>query len=153
MQRAPSVMYPVGRCVWYGRLLLGLASALALVWAAWWWHGAPSDWLLLSSGGAACGIWGLMAWRSWRKPAVGQLHWDAQAPGLVDGETGRWLWCAGAAIEGTPLRRVEVTFDGQTVAWLRLHGPAEVPAWICLQRASDPARWHALRRPWVQAAR
>ena len=153
MQRAPSVMYPVGRCALYGRLLLGLAGALALVWAAWWRLSAPSGWLPPSVGGAACLIWSLMAWRSWRKPMVGRLHWDAQAPGLVDGETGRWFWHPGPSIESTPLRGVEVAFDVQTVAWLRLHGPSEAPAWICVQQVSDPARWQDLRRAWVQATR
>ena len=140
-------MLCTGVCCW------GSQVPLALVWAAWWWFSAPSGWLLPSVGVAAGLIWGWMAWRSWREPVVGRLHWDAQAPGLVDGETGGWWWHAGPDPQGTPLKSVEVAFDGQTVAWLRLHGPSDVPAWVCVQRQSDPARWHDLRRAWVQALR
>lgn len=151
MQRAPSVIYPVGRCAWLGWVLLALAALLLTVWWAWWWFSASTGRLLPSLGGAACLAWCVVAWCSWRKPVAGQLHWDARFPGQDDGPTGRWLWHTEPGLVGIPLQSVAVVFDGQVLAWLRLQGPAQVPGWVCVQQTSDAARWNDLRRAWMQA--
>jgi hypothetical protein len=153
MQNAPSVSYPVGRCVWYGWLLVTLGFLQAVVWGLWGWQRAADGWPLPAAGAAVCVAWCWMAWRSWRQPMVGRLHWDALAPGAAQDRPGGWLWHAGPETTGTSLTHVDVAFDGQTVAWLRLGGAAGVPRWVCVQQASDPPRWNDLRRAWTQGLR
>lgn len=150
MRNAPSVMYPVGRCALHGQLLLGLASVVAA--SLWGWRSSGVDarlWWAFVVGAALWLAWALHAW--WRAP-VGQLHWDAQAPGLPSAEAGAWFWRDNAGLAPQPVLGVSQTLDGQRVLLLRLRSTASVPRWVWVQQPSDPARWLALRRALQRAS-
>jgi hypothetical protein len=153
MQRAPSVVYPSGRCSFYVALLLGLAALIALVGIGWWWLVAPVDWRAPLAGLAAALSWGGLAWQSWRKSATGQLHWGGQATGALEGQPGGWSWRADQAQQTSALTRLEVVFNGQSIALLGMYGGPKVPRWAWVKRRGDPAVWNDFRRAWVQATR
>ena len=144
MRSAPSVSFPVGRCRFYGWVLVALAAVGALVLGAWSvyaasqrvWHGV---W-----GAAAWAVWLFFAaWSWWRSP-TGQLSWEAHAQ-----TRGGWMWCSASCPEGAPLQRVELVADRQTRVLLRLHNADALTRWVWAERARNPERWHDLRRALV----
>lgn len=155
MRNAPSVVYPVGRCLFHGILLALLGVLGLLVLVAWWWYGAEApptpgvssrEWTALAGLGLWVG-WVVFAWRSWQRSPVGHLHWDALA--TVDDEhprKGIWRWRSDAYREGAPLRRLELALDLQDRVLLRLRNPDAAGSWVWVERASDPARWGDFRR-------
>ena len=136
MHHAPSVSYPVGRCVW-GRLLwLGPGAVGAIAWAAWGWVGAP--WAVWSFMGVGLWLAHLAAWRALRQQR-GTLHWNALG--------GCWSHeDAVKADEG----QVKAVLDLQNALLLRWQPLtyAGLPAsrWLWLARESQPSQWLALRR-------
>jgi toxin CptA len=155
MHNAPSVVYPVGRCVFHG-WLLGLLGALnAIVW-----------FLLLDGSRAAleqpwsrpmslaalvaCGVWVCAATMSWVRSPEGVLVWNAerrQAEG--DQERGVWLWRNQTTAEDVPLRELERVLDLQDRVLLRAKLTNASSRWIWAERRRDPLRWHDLRRALV----
>ena len=150
MRNAPSVMYPVGRCAFHGQWLLVLAAAVAA--SLWGWHSSGVDarlWLGWVVGAVLWLAWALYAW--WRAP-LGQLHWDAQAPGLQSTEAGAWFWLDNTGLAPQPVLGVAQVLDWQRVVLLQLRSTASVPRWVWVQQPSDPARWLALRRALQRAS-
>ena len=150
MRNAPSVIYPVGRCAFHAQCLLVLAAIVAA--SIWGWRGSGVDlrvWLATLAGAVLWLIWALRAW--WRAP-LGQLHWDAQAPGVRSAEAGVWFWVVGGSLAQQPLHRLEPALDLQRLMLLRLHASPSVPRWVWVQQTSDPARWLDLRRALQRAS-
>lgn len=136
MHNAPSVSYPVGRCVFAARFFAILAILSAAVWTAWVWQ---QSWTRL----AACAAlsWAValaLAWRA-HKQQTGQL--------TSDGESWHWQ----SAPEQVDARgRVTVLLDLQHTLLLRWEplnvnlGMLSVNLWLSAQSA--PEFWQDLRR-------
>ena len=158
MRNAPSVIYPVGRCLFYAGLLCLLAVLSLLV--LWWWFWLGAEGPLLQHprvvgwlGAALWLVWAGFAWRSWVHAPVGLLRWDSQATphhGLA--RAGVWRWQRDSHSDGAPLQRVERVLDLQSRLLLRVRNPDGAHRWLWVECASDPARWHDLRRALVQAS-
>ena len=152
MRSAPSVVYPVGRCAFYARLLLFLGVlGLLNLWV--WWQGQIAPLHAAEGSGAflvGLGLWiawAVFAWRSWWRSPEGQLQWDAQAAGEDDqARAGGWRWRSDAYRDGVSLRGVELVLDLQGLALLRLRNRDAASSWIWVERARSPARWNDLRR-------
>ena len=155
MQNAPSVVYPVGRCAFYARLLMVLAGLSGGALVAGWWHAwavSPSStehirWAL---GGFGWLIWLLVALRHHQHLPSGMLKWDAQmASRQTHAHPGAWLWLdpggAGGQAQVTP----EIVLDGQNHLLIRLIALPGVPRWLWLERSAHPGRWDDLRRALV----
>lgn len=142
MRNAPSVQYPVGRCVFERRLQAVFVLAWVLVQVVWittpGWRWPPGAWWVSFLGGLA-GLW-FWRWRSAHVPN-GVLRWDAAAQ-----PEGLWTWESAAYRRGTPLALVEWAWDRQVVVLLRLRTAAGLSLWVWLDRQSDPQQWEALRR-------
>lgn len=169
MRNAPSVVFPVGRCVFYAGLLCGLAALGLLVLLLWWWPGfvavaqAPAPTALAAGWlGALLWLgWAVFAWRSWLHAPVGWLQWDDQGlpVGASDADQsagpvrkGVWRWYREGSADGAPLQRVERTLDLQNRMLLRLRNPDGAHRWLWVERCSNPAGWNDLRRALVHAS-
>ena len=152
MQSAPSVVYPVGRSVFYRNLILAVGGAvgamLSLGWVVAWvaapWSVRHGLWAL----GAA--LWAVWFARAWRHSAVapgGELHWDARAMPVKLGDLpGAWYWrWADSKHEPVPLR-VVLVLDWQERVLVRTKGLPLVARWLWLERSACSARWDDLRR-------
>lgn len=157
MRNAPSVVYPVGRCVFHA-WLLGLLGVLnAVVWFL----------LLLGSRAApdqpwsrpmalvamvACGVWACAAALSWVRSPEGVLVWSSelrQAEG--DLQRGVWLWRNQINAEDVPLCKLERVLDLQDRMLLYVKLANASTRWIWAERRCDPARWRDLRRALVSS--
>lgn len=151
MRNAPSVLYPVGRCAFYARLLvllglLGLAAFGLGGWSAPAVEGGVSVWV----GGGLWLLWLGYAARSWQRSPIGRLQWDALAASAApDARPGAWRWRNEANQEGALLSQVELMLDLQSRVLLRLCNADGATTWVWLERSSDPARWDDLRRALV----
>lgn len=157
MRNAPSVLYPVGRCVFYARLLvwLGLLGLVALLAGGWWYSGESAGGLASRRAAvlAGAGLWLGFAWWGWQRAPRGLLQWDALAASAVPGaQAGAWRWRSEAYQEGAVLQRVELMLDLQSRVLLRLHNPDAATSWVWLERSQDQARWDDLRRALVANA-
>jgi len=152
MRNAPSVRYPVGRCAFYARWLLGLGALGLLALAGGWWvSGNLSEAVGLPWVGAVLWLlWVGFATRSWRRTPGGLLQWDA----LADSATGQplagaWVWSSEAYQDGVTLLRVDTVLDLQSLVLLRLHYPDAASSWAWVEQKREPARWNELRRALV----
>jgi hypothetical protein len=130
MHNAPSVNYPVGRCLFAGAAIGALWCVGGAAVVGWAWQspaGAPMVGVVTAVW-AACGLLAAHAW--WRSPA-GVLAWDG------DG----WSWAGETLGTGRP----RAALDLQRWLILRLPGGSG-PAWLWLEQGSDPQHWDALRR-------
>ena len=146
MRNAPSVIYPVGRSAFHGRVLcaLGLSGALALGLLGWLSPGWPVGWV--ASGCVVWLMWAGWAVRSWWYVPDAMLHWDARAAAaLPGGRTGRWRWQLPES-EPVDLTRVEWLIDAGAVLLLRLHAEGSRARWVWLEAGRAPSRWDELRR-------
>ncbi len=135
MHNAPSVVYPLGRSRFQGRVLVALwfaGLAVTLLWAV----SAPRlDWrlgvavLALLTAAAA-------AWSGWRHAPSGQVRWDGQV----------WHWESPGYRSGTPVLALSVVLDFQRVLLLRLENQDHATLWLWAHRAAMPERWMDLRR-------
>ncbi len=133
-RNAPSVSYTVGRSrflvlgmvfVW----LLGLAATLA-----WWSASAEHDWrpglgaaaLLLSGGGL---------WHGVRHLPTGVLQWDGRA----------WSW-HDTLTRAQSLPAPQVVLDLQGLMLIRWPDQTDLPSFLWVDAACDPAHWLDLRR-------
>lgn len=151
MHSAPSVVFPVGRCIWYGVMFAVLAVLGVCALGAWWWL---SGWRYGSgfAGALLWTTWACFAAWTWRHAPVGQLRWNGPSRHGDDVSMGSWYWHSAACPEGAVLRRVERVLDLQVVALLRLHNADALARWVWVERARDPARWMRLRRALVSAS-
>jgi hypothetical protein len=150
MRNAPSVMFPVGRCVLFGVLLALLAGLGASALGAWWWLDAraSASWLGLA-GTVWWLIWVVFAVWTWRHSPVGQLRWSALGKRDPAASPGVWHWHSVSCPEGAQLQRVELMVDLQGFALLRLHNADALARWIWVEHARHPAHWNDLRRALV----
>jgi len=153
MHSAPSVTFPVGRCIWYGASFLILSVMGALALGAWYSFDAWRDGLSWPGmvGAVLWLAWVAFAAWTWRHAPVGHLRWIALDTGGLDAQRGVWHWHSVACPEGTALRGVERVLDLQVVALLRLHNADALARWIWVEKARDPTRWSVLRRALVSA--
>lgn len=157
MYDAPSVSYPVGRCVWPGVLLLALWLAGAMATAAWGLQSAHQHPAL--AGALAlpvlCAVAGWGAWRRWREAGADMLCF----------ERGQWLVLEGspASASARPVAAPVVALDFQALMLLRLQGEGGAALavlrggaggrWLWLSRRAAPGHWLALRRAVYSRAR
>lgn len=150
MRNAPSVTYPVGRCAFYGRLLL-LLGATGLAAMVGLWLGFPrATWWMRSGALVLWLLWSGFAWWDWRRLPQGRLQWSgrgASDEGAVtpDLRAGSWWWQEGDQPQQM-LQRVQWVLDAQSVVLLRLRVGPWRSRWAWLEASRDPARWEALRR-------
>lgn len=153
MHNAPSVMFPVGRCTWYGVALVLLCVTGACALLAWFWfeaRQARAPWPGLA--GAALWLsWTAFAVWTWRQAPAGHLRWSASERDDPDAREGIWYWHGPTCPEGTALRGVKQVMDLQVLALLHLHEDDASAHWVWVERALDPARWNSLRRALVSA--
>lgn len=148
MRNAPSVRYPVGRCVLYGWWLLGLGALGLLALAGGWWvSGTTAEAGGLMTGVVLWLLWmGFAIW-SWQRTPDGLLRWDALADSAAGPSlAGAWVWHSEAYKDGVTLRRVDAVLDLQDRVLLRLHNPDAASSWAWVERARDPLRWNEFRR-------
>jgi len=151
MRSAPSVVYPVGRCIFHGRLLfvlsaLGLAALIGWTWSA-------SDRFFGETVGLGLGLWVLWsvgAFKVWWRTPMGALHWDSLASSPSESlRAGAWRWHAEGANNGVPLQSIECVIDCQSWILLRLKHPVRAATWVWVERHRAPAHWGDLRRALV----
>lgn len=155
MQNAPSVVYPVGRCVFYALLLsiIGLVSAVLGSFFlfglaqrsdhAWGWTPVLAGMLLWLA-------WVAVAVTGWLRSLRGTLKWDATTV-LAEGGGGAWLWSDSSDPEPLKLSDVEWVMDLQNKVLLRFRSVSTGQRWIWVERSSHPARWNDLRRALVSS--
>lgn len=135
LYNAPSVIYPLGRSHFLGRLMLLAWSLAGFLTAAWWWAAAAGDarpWLGWATWLAA----GVLMARGWRSSPVGQLGWDGQ----------HWAWESLVYQDVGNLEVPHVVLDVQFAVLLRLDNPAGASWWLWVERRALPSRWLDLRR-------
>ena len=142
MRHAPSVIFPVGRCLFWALLLacfgLLLAGMLALGW------GGLTRWQGLSLTLAVLAWWVAAARAVWRQPG-GWLRFSAGAPMSLPGDTA-WAWQIAPGSDGIPVAAPRLVLDLQERLLLQMGGAPGVPRWIWLEAGRSPADWLALRR-------
>jgi hypothetical protein len=145
MRSAPSVIYPVGRCLFYA----GLLSVLGCVSLMLWVLVRPQSYLeLVVLGAMLWMMWATLAAISWWRTPTGRLQWNASAadPSVHAPSAGAWSWHSSAYRDGVTLLRVERVQDFQRWMLLRLHNPDGAATWVWVERMRDPPRWDDLRR-------
>ena len=155
MFNAPSVSYPVGRCAFYGWMLVGLGVsgwvAFAGVQAMVYLERAASLTLVQTVLGLLlCAGWaGVAAWH-WRQSSQGLLHWDAAgAPLARETAAGLWRWQPVGRVRSADLAQVVTVLDLQSRCLLRARRQDGGSHWLWVERAQDPDRWEDLRRALV----
>ena len=123
MRSAPSVVYPVGRCAFHGRLLLALSALGLATLTGWAW--SDSGRVFREGFWAGLVLWALWsAWvfNAWWRTPMGALHWDSLASPFGDSQrAGAW--------------RVEMNLDPSDITGdfseTRLGRASEVvPVWV-----------------------
>ncbi len=141
MRHAPSVIYPVGRCAFWGQLLalcgLLLVAVLVIGWSGLTrWQATGLALALLA--------WFLSAaWAVWCQPE-GWLRFSV-SPAPLPGDTA-WSWLVKPGGDALPLNTPRIVLDLQQRLLLQAGGSAAVPRWIWLEARLAPADWLALRR-------
>ena len=141
MDRAPSVVYPVGRAralAWVLAVLAGSGAVLLsslLFWPMTPVQRAPEAIVLIVSWlGAVAAMW-----HFWRRQRPRQLRWDGEC----------WFVVAptDAVEQGGEGARVEVRWDAQRwmLLWFHPAAAGERGRWLWAEAASERARWHLLR--------
>jgi hypothetical protein len=157
MHNAPSVVYPVGRCVFLA-WLLGLLGALgAAVWclllvgprAA---LDPPLNWAMSLTAIVACCAWACAAVLSWLRVPEGVLVWDtALRQDEVEGQRGAWLWRNKNRGQDVPLRELHRVLDFQDRVLLHVKLANASDRWIWAESHREPSRWSDLRRALVSS--
>jgi hypothetical protein len=135
MRDAPSVSYPVGRCLW-------AAGAMGLVWfaggaaiAGWLAQGAQPGWRQAFAAAAWLGA-----------GAAALLHWTRMPRGTLAFSGGSWRFREADA--AAP----RVALDLQRILLLHFDGGA-APLWLWAEQREAPSDWDALRRAVYSRAR
>jgi len=151
MRSAPSVVYPVGRSIFHGRLLLAL-SALGLAVLIGWAWGSPDRLFgpVIWSGLGLWAFWSVWVFKVWWRTPGGALQWDSLAsPPRETLRAGAWLWHADGTDDAVVLHAIECVLDGQNRMLLRLKPLARSATWAWVERDRSPAHWADLRRALV----
>lgn len=129
------MVYPLGRSLFLGSLLLAIWLA-GLVATLLWWNAVPeTNWRLLL---AECSVVvaGFAARMSWASLPEGQLAWDGEA----------WLWESAGYQSGVGQYKLAVIADLQQRLLLRLENQAGASLWLWVEQGAMPERWCDLRR-------
>jgi toxin CptA len=136
MHNAPSVSYPVGRCVFQRWLFAGMVVLTSAVLLAWVLHQGLTATGCVAVAAAALGV--LLGWRALGQ--AGTLTWDGQ------------VWCLhdqGLGLEDV-LGEVRVEIDVQKALLLRWQPTSDTlhakPQWLWLGSQGSDNRWQDLRR-------
>lgn len=139
MHDAPSVSFPVGRCVWCRRISLALwcaAIGSALGVAIWARQPLGVGAVLVMVGGLGF-AWG---WRhGWPQ---GHLQWRGQVPAPMRG----WWWARDETEPAVRVTELFVLLDLQHGMLLALRLPTQQRLTMWVQRAHAPVQWQALRQ-------
>ncbi|MBH1957486.1 MAG: hypothetical protein I8H91_11800 [Burkholderiales bacterium] len=132
---APPVVYPLGRSLFLGRLLLGLWLAGVCCVLLWWNATRQLD------GRMALAVFsvllaGFAARTSRDNLPHGQLAWDGQA----------WRWESPGYQTGVAAQELSVVADFQRRLLLRLENQASASLWLWVEQSAMPERWLDLRR-------
>jgi hypothetical protein len=149
MRNAPSVVFPVGRSAFYGRVLVFLGALALLVLGGWGLsQRSVPDLLPVGFTGILMWVlWAAWAWRGWRLSPVGLLQWDANASPVDEPlRAGAWRWTSAVSGDGVLLLAVERALDLQSRVLLRLRCADRSGLWVWVERSGDPLRWNDLRR-------
>ncbi|QHE75727.1 hypothetical protein F9Z45_06490 [Hydrogenophaga sp. PBL-H3] len=155
MHNAPSVVYPVGRCVFYAVLLAMIALVCALIGAMFLSGvlqraGQPWGWTTALAGVLSWMAWLVLAVASWLRSPEGVLKWDSSSV-QEDGGAGGWLWCSSSDAEPISLSQVACVLDLQRQILLCIRSVNTGQRWIWVERRSNQARWNDLRRALVSS--
>ena len=135
MHNAPSVSYPVGRCVFQRWLYVGFTVSTSAVLWTWALHQGLTPAWYASTAFAAAG--GFLGWETLRMRAM--LTWDGQVWCLHDQNSG------GEDVLGV----VHVTLDVQTALLLRWQPASDTlnakPQWLWLGARTAGNDWQNLR--------
>lgn len=157
MHNAPSVVYPVGRCVFHAWLLglLGVLSALVWFLLLAGSRAAPDQFWNRSMSLAAMvawGAWACAAALSWVRSHEGVLVWNSEVrPEEGVPQRGAWLWRNQTNTGDVPLCRLERVLDLQDRVLLHARLANASTRWIWVERRCNPARWRDLRRALVSS--
>ena len=124
-------------------LCAGLASVVWLLGlSVWWWSAGggapPGSWWASAGFGSVLWLWNV--WQ-WRRPLEGRLAWGADTSGEP-----LWRWFSDAYRHGTPLKRVHLVLDWQSVVLVRAETSAGLGLWLWLDAGRAPDSWQAMRR-------
>lgn len=140
MHNAPSVSYPVGRCVfqrWLYAFFIVPTSAVLIAWALN--QGLTAVWCVAV---VAAALGAFMGWRALGH--VGALTWDGQVWCLHDQGTGY----------DDALGKVRVALDVQKALLLRWEPASDTlqakPQWLWLGAQASNSHWQDLRRAVYQ---
>lgn len=155
MHSAPSVVYPVGRCVFYAVLLAMIGLVSAAVWAVLLFEvvhrpDSPKVWITTLAGVLSWMVWLVLAVTSWLRSPEGVLKWDSSSV-QEDGGAGGWLWCSSSDAEPISLSQVACVLDLQRQILLCIRSVNTGQRWIWVERRSNQARWNDLRRALVSS--
>lgn len=134
-RQAPSVSYPVGPCVLYGRLLQaswGLGVVIVSAQASYAGVVPIGGLVLLAFTGA-------LAWWAWRRAPRGELRWAADRG---------WGWTVGDNVSDLPVP--VLVWRGRHHLLLQVSAGSRPLRWLWVERWRDPSRWQAICRA-VQA--
>ncbi len=147
MHKAPSASYPVGPCVWYGRLL---CLGLLVVACGGLWSVQSGEMPSAGHLAVGLGLW-LMALVSVGVHLIriqpGLLTWHVEREGQGSGE---WMWQpdSGRAV----LVSVRVVWAGWSALGLRLQDGRGGIHWVWAQAQRPPDDWLAFRRALISSA-
>lgn len=149
MRNAPSVIHPVGRPVFFGLALAGLALAALAVIVAWALTPVAAERAqpAMLAALTAWGLWSAWAAAAWWRSPEGRLEWRGPAGTDAGGIDGGWFWHGAAPTPGRLHRAPELMLDLQRVALVRLDG-----RWIWLEARHGAPSWWSLRRALLAAA-
>lgn len=155
MRSAPSVVYPVGRCAFHGRLLLALSALGLATLTGWAW--SDSGRFFREGFWAGLVLWALWAawvFNAWWRTPIGALHWDSLASPFGDSlRAGAWHWHLHRVEEGVPLQHLESVLDCQGFVLLRLKALDQRATWLWVERHRAPRHWDDLRRALMATRR
>ena len=135
MHQAPPVVYPLGRSLFLGWLLLGLWLAGSLVVLLSLGTTRPLDWRMVLKLAVVLGA-GVAVRSGWNNAAAGQLAWNGEV----------WRWESKGYQTGIAVYELSVIADFQSTLLLRLENQARARLWLWVERGALPERWLDLRR-------
>lgn len=149
MHSAPSVSFPVGRCVLHERACAAMAVLAGASIALAWPHLSAVQVGLVAMTWV---VWCLFAVRALQRHPRGRLvfHAPTGAPRPA-GHAWSWQGSGTGAIE-QPIDSPALVIDLQACLLLRLAPAPGVPAWIWVEAGQAPRDWLALRRALLWAA-
>lgn len=148
MRSAPSVVYPVGRCVFHGRILFALSAFGLAVLVGWVWSASGRFFEeAIWAGFCLWVLWSVWVFKAWWRTPVGALHWDSlAAPTNESLRAGAWWWYDDTMDDGVVVLDIECVLDCQSWILLRWRRSPRWATWVWAERGRAPEHWGDLRR-------